>query len=93
MLDKIKLRLRISSTVFDGQIADYINECIDELRRQGITNVSDTDSLVISCCELYAKYKFNFDGDADWYYKRFVALRDNMSTMAYYMYAPEVSNG
>ena len=84
MLEKLKLRLRLSSDVFDDQITDYVDECVAELVNQGVVNHEADDPLIISACELYCKYKFNFDEQGQWYFKRWEKLRDNISRMSAY---------
>lgn len=84
MRDTIKLRLRLTTDAFNDQIDAYITECKMELELQGVVNISDSDPMVISCCEAYAKYKFNYEGGQEWYYRRFTMLRDSMSKMQKY---------
>ena len=62
MLEQVKLALRISSTAFDAEIQQLIDDCLAEMRGLGITVVdAQTTTAVIAYC----KSLFGNHPDAD----------------------------
>lgn len=66
ILEKVKLTLRIAddNNDFNDEITDLINACTKDLGVAGVTNVEDTDALVIRAINTYCKANF---GDAEDY--------------------------
>ena len=85
MIEKIRIALRITTTDFDEQLRSYIDAALEELKKLGVNKPDEEDPLICMCCELYCKYLLNYEGKGDWYYARYRALRDNMSTMQSYV--------
>lgn len=78
MFDKIKKALRLTGTALDGSLLQNIESCLDDLRDQDI----DTDKIdvkVEKAVELYCKWQFNFNGEADRYERNYRAMLDQMS--------------
>lgn len=64
MLDKVKLALRITTTAFDSEIEDLISAALADLGLAGVTDLDDTDPLVIRAVITYCKANF---GEPDQY--------------------------
>lgn len=58
MLDKVKLALRISTNAFDSELNDLIDAAYLDLGIAGVTNVADTDKLIIRAVITYCKLNF-----------------------------------
>ena len=61
MLSRIKQVLRISNTAFDIEIQDLIDAAIDDLRLSGVTEVDETDPLIIRAVTTYVKANFGWN--------------------------------
>lgn len=79
MLAKIKESLRIKHSALDGDISDQMQACMGDLKRVGISKVSEGDFLVIQAVKLYIKWQFNFEGEADRYRRAYESMRDALS--------------
>jgi len=58
MLDKVKLALRITTDAFDDELNDLIEAGYADLGVAGVTNVADTDYLIIRAVITYCKLNF-----------------------------------
>lgn len=80
---KIKTSLRIKHTKLDDEIDENISICLLLLQGAGISSdkaKEDTeDKLIRKACELYCKWQFNFEGQAERYQKAYEGLRDFLS--------------
>ena len=56
MLEKIKLALGITSTVFDAEITDNIAVALADMGLTDIVNLDQTDALIIKACTTYCAY-------------------------------------
>lgn len=81
--EKIKKSLRIKHSSLDDEIESNIEICLLLLRGVGISEekaCADTqDMLIFKACELYCKWQFNFDNQAERFEKAFEGLRDFLS--------------
>lgn len=81
--EKIKKSLRIKHSSLDDEIESNIEICLLLLRGVGISEekaCADTqDMLIFKVCELYCKWQFNFDNQAERFEKAFEGLRDFLS--------------
>lgn len=60
MLEKIKSALGITSNVFDGEITDNIAVSLADMgSTSDITNLDETDSLIIKAVTTYCAYQHN----------------------------------
>lgn len=59
MLEKIKLALGITSTVFDAEITDNIAVALADMGLTDIVNLDQTDALIIKACTTYCAYQHN----------------------------------
>lgn len=66
MLEKVKLALRITTDAFDDELNDLIESAYKDLGVAGVTNVTDTDFLIIRAVITYCKMNF---GENDAYDK------------------------
>lgn len=64
MLDKVKLALRITTTAFDAELEDLIAAALLDLGVAGVTNLTQTDALIIRAVTTYVKMNF---GECDQY--------------------------
>lgn len=62
MLEKVKLALRISSTAFDSEIQQLIDDCLTELEGLGIHKV---DAQVQTAVIAYCKWLFGNHPEAE----------------------------
>ena len=89
-VDKVKSFLRISHTKLDGDIADDIDGCLADLRTHGIVHKDDTDPLILNAVKLYCKSLYIEDTvKAAEYFKRYLALRDNLKAAKGYGWKEE----
>lgn len=65
MLEKIKISLRIKTNAFDGEITDLINAALADLGIAGVTNIAETDPLVIMAVTTYCRIHFGEPSDFD----------------------------
>lgn len=90
LLDKVRLALRLASddTGLDAEINDCISACYKDLDRAGAEIFDDTgavrdsvesDSLIVQCQKLYARWQFNYENAADRYEKAYKDTRDGIS--------------
>lgn len=66
MLDKVKLALRLTTDAFDEEIADMIDAALLDLGIAGVTNVTESDSLIIRAVITYCKIHFGSPDDVEW---------------------------
>ena len=81
--EKIKKSLRIKHNSLDDEIESNIEICLLLLKGVGISEekaCADTQGMLIfKACELYCKWQFNFEGQAERYQKAYEGLRDFLS--------------
>lgn len=67
MLEKIKKSLGITSSVFDDEITDNISAALADMEyTTDITNLEDTDPLIVKAVQTYCAYQHNLlHGNAD----------------------------
>lgn len=65
MLEKVKLALKISTEDFDSEIQDLINAAYLDLSIAGITNLDETDSLIIRAVITYCRANWSSPADYD----------------------------
>lgn len=71
--EKVKLNLRIAddNTDFDSEIADLINAAEADLGIAGVTNIEDTNPLIIRAITTYCKANFGETDEYDRYKKSY----------------------
>lgn len=80
MLNKVKQALRITHDVLDDEIVDLIEACKKDLSISGVSNISDTDPLVIRAIVVYCKANFGYDNpDSDKFKSSYEALKCHLS--------------
>ena len=84
MLNKIKESLRIKHSAADGDLQDVISACKADLKRVGVKKVEEDDVLIIQATKFYAKWQFNYEGEAERYQKAYEKLRDSLSLYGKY---------
>lgn len=65
MLEKVKTALRIVADEFNGEITDLINAAKCDLQIAGVSNVSETDPLIVRAIILYCRMHFGQPDDFD----------------------------
>ena len=65
MLEKVKLALRITTDAFDSEINDLIDAAAMDLDIAGVTNMDQTDPLVIRAITTYCRVHFGQPDDYD----------------------------
>lgn len=66
MLDKVKLALRISTSAFDDELNDLIEAAKLDMKIAGVSNLAESDTLIIRAIITYCKMNF---GENDAYDK------------------------
>lgn len=80
MLESVKLALRISSSAFDKDVAELIEEAKADLRLAGVYFSDETDPLIRRAIKVYAKANFGFDNpDADRFRDSYIMLKQHLS--------------
>lgn len=93
MLEIIKNRCYITTSIYDDEIKSLINACIRDCIRCGIKKeVFDInkdgyhDDLVLNCITNYVKaYRGNDRSQTEEYLKMYTSIRDEISLNANYM--------
>lgn len=62
MLDLVKMALRVSGDAFDAELTNLISAATADLGVAGVTNVEETDPLIIAAVCTFCKWRF---GDPD----------------------------
>lgn len=62
MLDLVKMALRVSSDAYDEELTALINAATADLGVAGVTNVEETDPLIVAAVCTFCKWRF---GDPD----------------------------
>ena len=80
MLDKVKLALRISGTVFDLEIQDLIDAAKLDLQISGVVKVDEEDALIQRAIIVYCKANFGYDNnEAERFQKSYDMLKQHLS--------------
>ena len=80
MLDKVKLALRVSGTVFDLEIQDLIDAAKLDLQISGVVKVDEEDSLIQRAIIVYCKANFGYDNnEAERFQKSYDMLKQHLS--------------
>lgn len=89
-IDKVRECLRICHEDLDGQIADEIDEAVDDLKRIGVINVDETEPLILSAIKEYVRSKEAPDiNTAEIYRKRYEQFIAGLSLSEGYGYRDE----
>lgn len=75
----MRLRLRITSDVYDGEIESNISSALLELERSGVANRNLSDMLVFTACEFWCKAMLNFNGESERYFDSFARLQKSLT--------------
>lgn len=65
LLDKARLALRISTSAFDGEIADLIEAAKVDLSLGGVVNLDESDPLIVRAVITYVRLHFGEPDDFD----------------------------
>lgn len=84
MLTDIKTELGISHTKKDAEIQTAIKAARQRLRMIGVKVVDEEDALTAEAIKLYAKGKYNFQGEGARYTEAFEDLASAMALSADY---------
>ena len=58
MLEKVKLSLRIVTEAFDEELLDLIQAALSDLGIAGVSNLDETDALIVRAVTTYCKCNF-----------------------------------
>ena len=64
-LPAVKTALRITTTAYDYEILDLIDAALKDMGIAGITNVDDSDALVLRAVVTYCRLNFGQPDDYD----------------------------
>ena len=80
MLDKVKLALRVSGTVFDLEIQDLIDAAKLDLQISGVVKIDEEDALIQRAIIVYCKANFGYDNnEAERFQKSYDMLKQHLS--------------
>lgn len=80
ILDDVKIRLRLSSTAFDADVTDLMDEAKADLARAGILTIMDTDPAIARAIKLYCKAYFDLNNpDLERWVKAYESQRDSLA--------------
>lgn len=65
LLDKARIALRISTSAFDGEIADLIEAAKVDLSLGGVVNLDESDPLIVRAVITYVRLHFGEPDDFD----------------------------
>ena len=63
LLDKVKLALRIMTAAFDSEINDLIDAALADLGLAGVTELDESDPLIIRAVTTYCRANFGQPDD------------------------------
>ena len=85
MLEKIKLALRIKSSVTDDDIKDLILAAKTDLSISGVKKIEDDNPLIIQAVKLYCKTFYAVENkDMERYQKAYDALKISLAVCGDY---------
>jgi len=75
MLEKIKLALRLTDDIFDGEIKALIAACKADLKMAGVICFEDNDPLFLHAVTLFCKANFGFANVSDKHLQVYESLK------------------
>jgi len=87
LLESVKRELRVSNSVFDGEVQDLIDAALLDLRIPQIdaTKIVETDPLIKRAVILYCKANFGLDNpDSEKYQRSYDNLVEKLSLSSSY---------
>ncbi len=86
MLDSIRKALRISSSAFDDEIEDLIDEAVRDLETSGIVNISLDDALISKAIKTYCKANFGVDNkNSEKYQESYESIKNKLALCGDYI--------
>lgn len=79
LTDKVRSDLHIRSNSNDLLISETIDTAKMRIRMMGVQLVSDADPTTVQCIKLYCRFYFNFQGEADRYFRAFEYMANAMA--------------
>ena len=89
LLNTIKADLGITNTKHDTGIETAIEAAKIQMAMRGVRSISETDPTAVNCIELYCRYYFNFQGEADRFFQAWEFLANAMAQSSEYGTVPE----
>lgn len=80
----VKTDLGIRNDVHDASIATAIDAAKIQMTMRGVTVIEETDPTAITCIELFCRHWFNFQGEAERFFKAFEFLANAMAQSSEY---------
>lgn len=85
MLEKVKLVLRIKTTLLNEEISDLIDACKVDLSISGIKVINETDPLIQRAIIVYCKANFGLDNkDSEKYQLSYDMLKQSLALCSDY---------
>ena len=75
MLEHIRLALRLTDEVFDGEIKALIEACKADLKTSGVVHINDSDPLILQAVTLYCKGHFGYADIGEKYLQVYESLK------------------
>lgn len=82
-IEKIKERIRLSSSRNDIEIQDLIDSAMREMEIKGVSGSPD-DPLYLQATVLYCKARYGYDEQSDEFFRAFQQLTDSMALSGEY---------
>lgn len=84
MLELVKLSLRITTTTFDDELNNLIEAALLDLGIAGITDIDDTDPLIILAVTKYCQMHFGSPDNYDRLAASYFSLKSTLGTVSDY---------
>lgn len=80
MLESVRKALRISSSAFDDEINDLIEESKLDLKTSGVVNIDTNDHLIQKAIKTYCKANFGLDNkDMEKYQASYESIKEKLT--------------
>jgi hypothetical protein len=90
VLEKIKFSVRITNSVFDDEVQEFIDACLKDMENIGIDVSDEEDALIIQACKTYARWQYDFRGKGEQYKEAYFMLKNHLSMCGDYISTEEV---
>lgn len=84
LTNTVKTDLGIRNDYHYDQINLAINTAKAQMMMRGVTVINETDPTTVICVELYCRYWFNFQGEAQRFFQAFEFLANAMAISSEY---------
>ena len=88
--EQLRRMVRISNNKLDDDLEAFKDAFLTDLEIAGVDMIPVGDQLAISCLQLYLRWMFNYNGEAERYRANYMDLKESMrKSSRYHLYTPE----